>query len=994
MKKQMLIIVMLMFIGHVIYGQTKLVPASVIIDLNKTISTKKDEHILPSTEDNINKIVLSENKANIVLNLSKGTLASLDEDEIEEITEHLLPLLPDLGVQQYIIGFEKNNQFVTLGSLLEPYEEIVLPTPYNHDKEDMVAERSGNEKEIPNLNTVIPAIPRKNGMLKDKTVWLSAGHGWVYKDNVWKTQRKNNFGVVEDFGSIEAVNYYLLKYLEKAGADVWTVRERDMNVNEVIVDDESEGFKMQGYWTQSISSGYNKNYRYIYSDSKVTAAAIYTPNIPEAGWYWVSVTFPSGDNRVKEARYLIRHAGGETLVTVNQETHGSTWLYLGQFYFEQGTQGNVILTNQSSDINQSIVADAIRFGGGKSSVPDPVGGLSGEPRFEEGAIYYSKFQGYPFGTNDVTVRPRYAEWELSKGSLAERNNACYVAWHTNGGGGTGTETFIYQENYTKGSPQLRDFIHQEVISDIKAEWDPNWKDRGRKSADFGELRNLKTMPGALIEIAFHDNPTDAEALKTPKFRQLTARAVYQGIVRYYAAKDKKTPVFLPEPPTHLYGKSNADGSITLNWKAPAFGGAGGDKATGYKVYVSTHGKAFVDGIATTDPTFVLTNAKGGLTYYFKVTATNAGGESFETPIIAVRPPSSKNIPVDFLIVDGFDRLDKLGAISQYDGDYLGTTKRLFIDRMNSYDYAVLHAQGLEKAGFSFDGALNEAVYDKMLNINTYKGLDWFLGEESSQDNSLNEAERRIIEAYLKQGGGLMISGSEHAYEISRMPDGADPVFYRNFLKSAYYADNAKTYSFKGYDGSFMENLNGSFSDAKGLYDVDFPDVLVPYGGGKTIFQYEGGRGGSAAIAYSGADFKVINFGFPIESIPNELTRNEVFSRAARFLVKPSVKKTDVVINFEEKDLDADNIKSLPNPARITPNPFESDITINIAEYETGAASFTLYDSKGQRVKKISWTHIQGRKKSISLSSAMPKGIYSYVIVVGEKSLNGKIYKKN
>ena len=85
------------------------------------------------------------------------------------------------------------------------------------------------------------------------------------------------------------------------------------------------------------------------------------------------------------------------------------------------------------------------------------------------------------------------------------------------------------------------------------------------------------MPGALIEIGFHDHKEDVEALKTPQFRQITARAVYQGIVRYYASKDRKTPVFLPEPPTHLMGKSSKDGSITLNWKAPEFGGAGGSE---------------------------------------------------------------------------------------------------------------------------------------------------------------------------------------------------------------------------------------------------------------------------------------------------------------------------------------------------------------------------------------------------------------------------------
>ena len=44
---------------------------------------------------------------------------------------------------------------------------------------------------------------------------------------------------------------------------------------------------------------------------------------------------------------------------------------------------------------------------------------------------------------------------------------------------------------------------------------------------------------------------DARALTEPQFRNLAARAVYKGIVQYFAKKNGKRPVYLPEPPTHL-----------------------------------------------------------------------------------------------------------------------------------------------------------------------------------------------------------------------------------------------------------------------------------------------------------------------------------------------------------------------------------------------------------------------------------------------------------
>ena len=44
------------------------------------------------------------------------------------------------------------------------------------------------------------------------------------------------------------------------------------------------------------------------------AAAIFQPNIPESGMYWVSVYYVAGINRSVDARYKIIHAGGANLI--------------------------------------------------------------------------------------------------------------------------------------------------------------------------------------------------------------------------------------------------------------------------------------------------------------------------------------------------------------------------------------------------------------------------------------------------------------------------------------------------------------------------------------------------------------------------------------------------------------------------------------------------------------------------------------------------------
>ena len=92
-------------------------------------------------------------------------------------------------------------------------------------------------------------------------------------------------------------------------------------------------------------------------------------------------------------------------------------------------------------------------------------------------------------------------------------------------------TFYPDAADKSGSPAifcaLAQAVSQELSSDLKAEWDPNWKIRGVHSAYFGELSPTSNpeMPAILMEMAFHDHAVDAEQLKQPAFRYLAARAI-------------------------------------------------------------------------------------------------------------------------------------------------------------------------------------------------------------------------------------------------------------------------------------------------------------------------------------------------------------------------------------------------------------------------------------------------------------------------------------
>jgi uncharacterized lipoprotein YddW (UPF0748 family) len=734
------------------------------------------------------------------------------------------------------------------------------------------------------------------GSLTGTTAWLSAGHGWYWegKLNRWTTQRGNNYGLVEDFSNAEAVNYYLARYLWNAGADVWFVRERAMTGHEVIVDNDTgaPGYTETGSWTASSygGTGYNGgDYRYATSTSvdPPTATATWTPNLPEAGWYPVWAWFRHGANRPAEARYQIHHAGGVTVVSISQEVHGQTWRYLGEYYFEAGSGGTVTLLNQSAEPGQAVIADAIRFGGGSGSIEDG-GATSGRPRWEEAAKYWARYQGAPpeVYTYDVVSRPLYAEWETAKGYSGEAENAVYISWHTNAGGGTGTESYIHNSEPTPGSAELQDWVHAELISDLRAAWDPAWVNRYQKSADFGELRELATIPGVLLEVAFHDTevPGDADDLREPLFRQIAARAVFQGIVKYQAERQGRPVHLLPEPPQRLAARNTAPGQVTLTWAPPdCCDGVLGDAAAGYKVYHSTNGRAFDNGIETTGLSLTLTGLNPGSLHFFRVTALNEGGESFPTPVVAVGTPLAGQ-QARFLIVDGFERLDQAALIPQYEAPFLGTDQRMFLERMNRYDYAVEHGQALSACGLAFDGAVNEVIEAGDVNLVSYPAVDWFTGEESVADASLSEAERALLAAYLDSGGRLLISGAEIGYDLVEY--GRDPAFYHDYLHSSYQGDDAGTYDFSGTPGSIFDGLTGSFDDSTGgTYDVDFPDRLTSAAGSDTILEYVGGQGGGAAVAYAaGSGTRVVHFGFPLETVTDPAIRTALVCRSADFLL--------------------------------------------------------------------------------------------------------------
>ncbi|MEQ8822275.1 MAG: N-acetylmuramoyl-L-alanine amidase [Sumerlaeia bacterium] len=705
------------------------------------------------------------------------------------------------------------------------------------------------------LKVLVPQGARGNaqpqGALSGASIFVSPGHGWFYDSSNarWQTQRFNSgdgTGVVEDHSNAEIINQYLLPYLWNAGARVYTIRERDMNTEMVIVD--TPAAQLTGNWTTNATGGWN-NGSYLSATTVAgnpTATARFTPTIPSDGYYGVYVHYrpaPNDGNTVRDGRIQIHHTGGTTLWTQDMTRDGYTWKYVGTYYFEAGSDpaaGSVEVTNQSATAGQIVTADAVRFGGGMGDWVDG-GSVSGYPRFEESGLYYAQFMGKTGESGTVGVLPRYAAWECeTEWEGGANNNAIYLSWHSNGFNTTvrGFETFAYGSGSFEGvagGDVLRDRVHDKMVRVIQ-QFDPAIPNRGKKLNRLGEIspNSNDEMPAALVETVFHDNQADSDALLTPEFRQLVARAAYQGIVDFFhdyyfqsrGNSEFNDRTYLPEPPTHLSVTAAPGGAVRVAWNAPPSGGVLGAAATGYRVYRSRNGYGFDNGTAVTGTSFEFTPETSASKLYLRVAATNSGGESLPTETLGIGPLNLGTPQI--LVVNGFDRLDRGQNIRVPATFYPGNiTQRGLLNRMNTFSYAVEHGEAIAAAGFGFASASNEAVASGAVSLGGYDAVVWISGEESTADDTFNAAEQSAMIAYLGAGGKVFVSGAEVAYDLVAQNNGA--AFFRNSLRTDFSRDDAGTYAAKGSAGGIFDGVSLLFDNGSAVYDVDFPDVLAPSG---------------------------------------------------------------------------------------------------------------------------------------------------------------------
>ncbi len=381
-------------------------------------------------------------------------------------------------------------------------------------------------------------------------------------------------------------------------------------------------------------------------------------------------------------------------------------------------------------------------------------------------------------------------------------------------------------------------------------------------------RQVHAKTGSLsISIAlsgYLDNPHDGQrylfsfiANKAGGIDQTATRQAIDDCVVLLAARG------VPISP-QLWFVRNTGNGLTLAWSNEDF------VRTGYRVYASDDGTTFGPPINLGGHmhTFTDPNLPVGTERYYRVSVVGSGGEGKPSRIYGARVGRT---PSPVLVVDGNDRWS-----FQTSENPAGA----------NHGFAALTGRSI--SGPAFDTVHHGAVISGAVPLSPHPAVVWLLGEESTADETFDAAERTLVANYLNAGGNLFVSGAEIGWHLDRAsgPTAAERNFYRTVLRAAYVADDANTYAFVPTGaGIFAGNSASGFDNGtRGTYDVDYPDVLAPTNGSIAALTYLGGTGGIAAVQYDGspAQGKVMNWGFPFETITNVPVRTAYMSDVLRW----------------------------------------------------------------------------------------------------------------
>ena len=269
---------------------------------------------------------------------------------------------------------------------------------------------------------------------------------------------------------------------------------------------------------------------------------------------------------------------------------------------------------------------------------------------------------------------------------------------------------------------------------------------------------------------------------------------------------------------------------------------------------------------------------------------------------------------------------------------IGRAPTLVVDDDNGATYAGFYGSALAFGGYNYDDYSTTLDGSIMLSeLNHYDNVIWACGNE--QTNTLAQNDRDALQAYLNDGGKLLLVGQG----IDEDTDVRNSTFYSDYLhvQSGGAAGSTQLSGVVGdpiSDGANVVLIGGGC----GGNGSQSPSVLNAVNGGVIFYTYNSNSLGGA-VRYENATYKTAYFGFALEA-----ACGAVGSAHHREVVRR-------VMTWFGAISDADDPISLPADFSVSPaypNPFNPESSVQIELAHSSRVRVTLHDVLGRQVELI------------------------------------------
>lgn len=554
-------------------------------------------------------------------------------------------------------------------------------------------------------------------------VWQSHGRLFSADAGLWEWQRPCLFQTVEDMFTQGFVLPYLVPMLENAGAYVMLPRERDIQTLEIIADNDPTGggrgtaiYKEAGKWSDAGTGFADPKPTYTREEEPFSMGIArkadcsgdnsveWRPEFEARGEYAVYVSYKSLPESTGAALYTVNHMGGTSRFAVDQRIGGGTWIYLGTFEFDKGSEGSVVLTSRAPEGYRNgkgavVTADAVKFGGGMGNIAGqpadttlaPV--TSGLPRSAEGATYWLQWAGADRSVwspedadtdyqEDFMCRGDWVDW-ISGGSYMNPKRQgkgipvdLSLGFHSDAGvhpadtviGTLAIYTYKSEKKTTLPGGESRmtsreyaDIVQSQIVNDISGLYCEDWTRRQIWDRGYRESRT-PSCPAMLLELLSHQNFEDMKYGLDPSYRFTVSRAIYKGMLKYLSNRYGVPYVVQPLGVGEIGVRFGNNGKAIISWRAMTDPIEPTADAKGFILYTRKGDGAFDGGqIIRATPSAegrysYEVSVKPGEIYSFRIVAFNEGGKSFPSETVSIGTPIDGVYGKVVLAVNNFDRV--------------------------------------------------------------------------------------------------------------------------------------------------------------------------------------------------------------------------------------------------------------------------------------------------------------------------------------------------